>query len=1168
MRQLFTLVLAITWCFTAMADTFIVTSNADNGPGTLREAITLANANGTVGTDYIHFNITSLVFNQRIINIKTQLPDLSSNIVIDGTTQLGETYGTTEAKICIKMDLYAPSFSMISIKDAQYVEIYGLLLYYGYWQGFFGSPSRSPFIYGINISNSQHVSIGGPYKGNVITGVVHAIFSSVDSCSDIRIKSNYLGGGAFYSSAADDIDVIVLNVECGITMASVNNITIGGAAAAEGNVFGSSRRAINIDSRKVAGNGWVMIRNNIFGRKYDKITLLQVSDFWDNYISIGRSRNNPVNYSLDHITDYKVIVLDNNISSHMSINRVSDSIIIKRNSFEEDMRNSRQTVKLGIAYTTGIGILGGDDPADANIFKKKGNSDNSWSVMLNQTGPFTMLRNIYECNTSLGSTTFVSHYNNRIPYVQVDSTSTGFTSGRATAGSRVDLYYDDYCTGCEGNIYITSVLADEQGKWSYTGSVTGTIVATATSTIGYTSKFSEPIIYYQNAVVQQPTCGGNNGSITNMTSEGADAYFWLKYPLFDTVSHSIDLLNAGPGYYTLYAVHGGTCVAPCQKSYQLDDVTPSIKTNNSTIFQPSCGRFNGAITGVYVNYSSNSSSKWINSLGQTIGTKPDITGLGQGTYRFVVKDSSIGGGCTDTASFVLVNQSGPELNMMGMLIKTATCGNSNGSITGITASNTTGTASYRWLDSLNNISGNTKDLLNVPPGKYRLTFKDASSCDTIVTPFYVVPDLGAIKIDTSGKLVTQSSCSVNTGSITQLTVTGGETFTWTNIATNTVSGNTVNVFNLPAGSYSLQVNNGFGCSKISPVIIVSAAAFSQINVKGFSAADAFCNKASGFIRIDSFSKSSAGYQFIWTDSISGLIKGTGWQLNNLPKGTYLLLATDSNGCEQKIFNYNIGDAMPVIDDTRIQVKNEQCSMKDAGITGLLINNLASPTVYTWYNQGNSIVGNTLNLQNVGAGTYLLKITTGGSCNIESRTFTITNQDNALTAPVYDDLIIPRYSSAVFNIRNPSAGNYKLMTSASGNNILQQNSSGNFTINNITSDTSFYIRKVNGSCESKLVKVNVKVVDRSFFAIPSAFTPNNDGLNDRLSVKVVGYIVLNHFRIYNRWGQLVFETRELNTGWDGKYKGTQLNTGNFVWVAEGKDIKGNIIKDRGSFILIR
>ncbi|OQP57252.1 hypothetical protein A3860_11900 [Niastella vici] len=66
----------------------------------------------------------------------------------------------------------------------------------------------------------------------------------------------------------------------------------------------------------------------------------------------------------------------------------------------------------------------------------------------------------------------------------------------------------------------------------------------------------------------------------------------------------------------------------------------------------------------------------------------------------------------------------------------------------------------------------------------------------------------------------------------------------------------------------------------------------------------------------------------------------------------------------------------------------------------------------------------------------------------------------------------------------------------------------------------------------------------------------------------GYIELNYFRIYNRWGQIIFETKTLNDGWNGTWNGALQQTGTYIWVAEGIDLLGNTIRDKGSFVLIR
>jgi gliding motility-associated-like protein len=174
----------------------------------------------------------------------------------------------------------------------------------------------------------------------------------------------------------------------------------------------------------------------------------------------------------------------------------------------------------------------------------------------------------------------------------------------------------------------------------------------------------------------------------------------------------------------------------------------------------------------------------------------------------------------------------------------------------------------------------------------------------------------------------------------------------------------------------------------------------------------------------------------------------------------------------------------------------------------------------------------------------------------------------LDVPSYKNLTIPRYADAAIVVQNGKPGNYNLWADATGVITLQQNNNGNFIVPKIAADTSFYIQLLLGSCSAPVVKVNIKVVDKSYFAIPNAFTPNGDGINDKLSVKAIGSIELDYFRIYNQWGELVYETRRLNDGWNGIYKGNLQGTSVFIWIAKGKDITGNVITDKGSFILIR
>lgn len=87
-------------------------------------------------------------------------------------------------------------------------------------------------------------------------------------------------------------------------------------------------------------------------------------------------------------------------------------------------------------------------------------------------------------------------------------------------------------------------------------------------------------------------------------------------------------------------------------------------------------------------------------------------------------------------------------------------------------------------------------------------------------------------------------------------------------------------------------------------------------------------------------------------------------------------------------------------------------------------------------------------------------------------------------------------------------------------------------------------------------------------VPSGFTPNGDGLNDIIYPICVGIEKLNYFKIFNRWGQLVFSTNQIGHGWDGRIKGEMQGSNNYVFIAEGVDYNGNTIFKKGNLVLIR
>ena len=1141
MRKILTLIFTSFLFYFARADTFIVTSNADSGAGTLREAIGFANANGTAITDYIQFNIADQSEAGRTINLQSEFPALTSKITIDGTTQAGSNLGISNAKITLYLDHFTSvPFTFLFILNATDVTIYGICF------KFFDDPGTGGGLhYGIVLRNASQITIGVAGKGNLFSRVREGIsnifwnYYTADSAKNIVIQNNVFGlnsGNQVVGGGS-------------VSLRGAANITMGGPNLADGNLhIGTGVSLTEIFNN--ASAFFVKMENNRVNLNWDESVYYNTGG----YVELWGNIND------DSLTT-KTWIRNSSFSGsgNLNLNQLYHRAIVQGNKFGlgatgNPCQNNHFNIGVG-SFSKNI-LIGGYTPPEENII----NGDiylygqrHGVHIVQNQISGIIM-------NSAIAAPD---------PFIKITAYDNNLIQGVSNNNAKIQLYTTacPLYSSCFLKQYVGVTLADASGNWSFPYTAASpSLIATATMADSSTSAFTSVDVDHYNYIGgKSASCGKSNGSITGIRVYRGTHIGWYNNSNI-LVSSDTNLVNVPAGTYYLKVSNGANGCFFSVGFTIIDYSPPPVLNPLPTITNASCGAANGKIEhSTYAGFRNIS----YNNILDSVGNGALVNNLLPGSYSLKLvslTDTS----CKKTyGPFVITNQSGPSLNTNNIQITPATCSNSNGSIKGITVANETGAPFFKWLDSANNSVGNALDLVNVRPGKYRLKFKDNTGCDTVVTGFYMVADIGKITIDTGNKLITASKCYGNTGSIQQLIINGAQNFTWTNTATNAVVGNAANVYNLPSGNYILTLTNSSGCSKASPVFFVPPSAFSPIDVTESVLGNAVCNQNNGFAHAQSFSNNAALYSLSWRDSITGQVIGTGNKLNNLNAGIYLLFATDSNGCEKKIFSAVIKNLpVPAFNYSQVQIKPDNCGLNNGGITSLSLNNLKGPTVYAWYNEQQNLVGNTINLNNTGAGTYTLKITDAGFCNIQSNPFTIVNINNELPAPEYDDLVIPRFSTAGLLIKNPATGNYRLTANGPALMVLANNDKGNFTIPNITTDTSFFVKRIYGACESKAVKINISVVDKSFFTIPTGFTPNGDGLNDRLNVRVAGFITLSNFSIYNKWGELVFETSKLNTGWDGIYKGVLQNTGSFIWFAAGKDINGKSIKDRGSFTLIR
>ena len=125
------------------------------------------------------------------------------------------------------------------------------------------------------------------------------------------------------------------------------------------------------------------------------------------------------------------------------------------------------------------------------------------------------------------------------------------------------------------------------------------------------------------------------------------------------------------------------------------------------------------------------------------------------------------------------------------------------------------------------------------------------------------------------------------------------------------------------------------------------------------------------------------------------------------------------------------------------------------------------------------------------------------------------------------------------------------------------------------DLQYIVKVTNGSGCVAYDSVQVRILCKgSLVQIPSAFTPNGDGKNERFTVKGSGIKEVRHFAVFDRLGEKLFETSNLvlgetsYTGWDGTYKNRPMQPGTYVYIADLVCDTGELFRYKGTVVLIR
>jgi gliding motility-associated-like protein len=119
------------------------------------------------------------------------------------------------------------------------------------------------------------------------------------------------------------------------------------------------------------------------------------------------------------------------------------------------------------------------------------------------------------------------------------------------------------------------------------------------------------------------------------------------------------------------------------------------------------------------------------------------------------------------------------------------------------------------------------------------------------------------------------------------------------------------------------------------------------------------------------------------------------------------------------------------------------------------------------------------------------------------------------------------------------------------------------------DITYTVRVSNnfGCFDDASIRVRVFYIKPDLL-VPNAFSPNGDGTNDIFKPIPIGMKSVDIFRVYNRWGQMLYSGTGNGAGWDGTFAGRKQDMATYVWYAEGVDYLNNKLRRKGSVILVR
>jgi gliding motility-associated-like protein len=631
------------------------------------------------------------------------------------------------------------------------------------------------------------------------------------------------------------------------------------------------------------------------------------------------------------------------------------------------------------------------------------------------------------------------------------------------------------------------------------------------------------------------TCGFANGKIT-ATSVGGTAAF--QYSIDGGVTYQPSNIFTGllAGSYTIKIKDANNCLnnSPVITVANTAGATVSGISTNST-----CGFANGKIT--VTSFGGTAPFLYSIDAGVTYQSSNIFTGLLAGFYTIKIKD---GNNClNNSATITVANTAGATVTGVST---NSTCGFANGKIT---ATPLGGTTAFQYSID-NGVTYQSSNIFNgLLAATYTITIKDANNCLNNSQPIVVANTAGA----TVSGVATNSTCGFTNGKITATPLGGTASFQYS--IDGGITYQPSNIFNgLAASTYTVTIKDANSCLNQSPQIVLA-------NIVGATVTGVSTNSTCGFAN-GLITATGNGGTLPYLFSIDA---GTTYQssniFNNLIAATYTITIKDANNCLNNTVPITVANTAGAT--VTATSKNATCGYANGKITATAFGGTA-PFQYSidggiTYQSANVFI-------NLAPTNYIIYIKDVNNC-INNTSIIVGNTPIPILqvfAGRDTEVVIrqPLQLNAI-DVNNIGYVSYAWSPSFGLNRPDIKN-----PISILEKDYAYeVIATTADGCIAK-DSIKIKISYKSEIYVPTAFTPNGDGINDILRPKLIGIKELKYFAVYNRYGELIYKSANENQGWDGFIKGKAQNTGTYVWMAEAVDYLGRTIFRKGTCMVLR